>query len=62
MGYIDANFEANAAKMEADLGAAVGLVATGRNDLLVFPGSGLGTGVAGLPAQAPRTWRVRAAA
>ena len=56
-GYRDATLEANCARIRTDLRDAVCLVLRGTFDMLVIPGNGLGTGVAGLQVHAPKTHR-----
>ena len=56
VGYRDDDLEENAAKFEADLQGAYAAVASGAFAVVVLPGDGLGTGVAALQREAPRTW------
>ena len=55
VGYTDATFKANKAKIKEDFDAAVAKVRGGEFDCLVFPKSGLGTGTANLKRGAPQT-------
>ena len=51
-GYIDMF---NTTNIQEDLDAALALVLSGQYRCLVLPSAGLGTGVAALPLEAPRT-------
>ena len=56
VGYRDFDLEENATKFEADLHSVFTAVASGQFTGVVLPGDGLGTGVAALQRDAPRTW------
>ena len=57
VGYRDVDLGDNKGKIAEDIDAAVAKVLNGEFDVLVFPGDGLGSGVANLPAAAPVTHR-----
>ena len=56
-GYLDCDFEANARKITADVDTVLFELCTGRYDRVVVPGDGIGTGVARLDRDAPRTYQ-----
>ena len=51
----DLTFDYNTTNIQEDLDAALALVLSGQYRCLVLPSAGLGTGVAALPLEAPRT-------
>ena len=51
----DTTFEYNCSNIQYDLNEALALVVAGQYCRIVLPSAGLGTGVAALPLEAPRT-------